>query len=153
MAVATRISNVAARAACDAIVDLLDAGDSPAVLQIWSGTQPTNPDVAVTDGAGGYDLLAEITLNDPAFGAAADANPGGRATADVDPALQDASANKSGTAAWFRACSVNSGVKTPVIDGSIGTSAADMIVPTTTVTATQPFAISSWTVTMPETEA
>jgi hypothetical protein len=150
MALNTRISNAAAIAACNAIVDRLDLGDSAAVLQIWNGTQPAGPDVAVADDDTPFSLLAEITLNDPAFGDAVDADPGGRATAETAPALEDASANKNGTATWFRACSVNAGVKTPVIDGSIGTSNADMIVPTTTVVATQPFRVTSWTATQPE---
>jgi hypothetical protein len=151
MAVATRISNNLAKAMADQVTAALVAGDSAPVLQIWNGTQAAGPDTAVADDDTPYSLLAEITLNDPPFPAAADANPGGRITADVDPAIADSSANKSGTAAWFRVCSVNTGVKTPVIDGSIGTSNADMIVPTTTVVATQPFSITSWTVTMPET--
>ncbi len=141
MAAATRISNAAAIAACNAIVDLIDAGSGAGKLRIYDGTQPAGPDVAVSD----QTLLAELTLSDPAFGAAADANPGGRATADT--ITGDTSANATGTASWFRAVDSDGNA---VIDGSVGTSDADLILVTTSIVAGQPVEVTSWTVTMPE---
>lgn len=142
MAVATRISNAAAKAACDAIVDLLDAGAGAATCKIYTATQATDPDTAI----GAQTLLATLTFSDPAFGNAADANPGGRATASA--ITSDTSADATGTAAWFRTADSN-GVA--VMDGSVGTSSADMIVSTTSFVSGAEIAITSWVVTMPET--
>ena len=75
MALATRISNAAAKAACDAIVDLIDGGAGAGTCKIYTATQATDPDTAI----GAQVLLATLTFSDPAFGAAADAAPGGRA--------------------------------------------------------------------------
>ena len=48
MATNTKISNAAAIAACDAIVDKIDVGSGTAVLRIYDGTQPADPDTAVS---------------------------------------------------------------------------------------------------------
>lgn len=141
MANATRISNAAAKAACDAIVDLIDAGAGAGKLRIYDGSQPADPDTAVST----QTLLAELTLSDPAFGAAADASPGGRATAST--ITEDSSANATGTASWFRVVDSDGNA---IIDGSVGTSGCDLNLVTTSIVATQPVQISSWTVTMPE---
>lgn len=142
MALATRISNAAAKAACDAIVDLLDAGAGAALVRIYDGTQPADPDTAVST----QTLLAELTCSDPAFGAAADAAPGGRATANA--VTSDSSANATGTASWFRALDSN-GVA--ILDGSVGTSGCDMNINSVSITSGAAVSITSWTVTMPET--
>lgn len=144
MAYQTRISNAAAKAACDAIVDLIDAGTGAGYVLIYPGTQPANPDAAT-----GETKLVTITLNDAAFGAAADGTPGGVATADVDPALSG-TASASGTAAWFR---VFDSDDTPIIDGDVGTSGSDMNINNTAISSGQTVSITSWTVTMAETEA
>jgi hypothetical protein len=141
MALATRISNAAAIAACDAIVDLIDGGAGAGLLRIYDGTQPTDPDTAI----GAQNLLAELTLSDPAFGAAADAAPGGRATASA--ITTDASANATGTASWFR---VVTSAGTAIIDGSVGTSGADLNLNTTSIVLGASVAVTSWTFTVPE---
>lgn len=141
MAVATRISNNAAKAACDAIVDLLDGGSGAGTLKLYTGTQATDPDTAV----GAQTLLGTLTLSDPAFGAAADANPGGRATASS--ITGDSSADATGTATWFRAADSNA---VAVIDGSVGTSSADLILGSTSITSGVQINVTSWTVTVPE---
>lgn len=141
MALNTRISAAAAIAMCDALVDRLDLGAGPALLRIYSGSQPADPDA----GIGGATLLAELTCSDPAFGAAVDVSPGGRATAAA--ITSDASANATGTAAWFRA--VQSG-GTAEIDGEVGTSGADMNLSTVSIVSGAEVVITSWTVTMPQ---
>lgn len=141
MAVNPTISNTAAIAACDAIVDLLDLGGA-GTLQIYDGSQPTNPDVAISD----QNLLAELSLTSPAFGDAVDDTPGGKATANA--VTGDSDANATGTASWFRALN---GGGTGVIDGSVGTSDADLILDSVSITSGQTVNVSSWTVTMPET--
>src|SRR3546814_7322454 len=96
MANAPRISNAAAIAACDAIVDRLDLESAAGKLRIYDGTQPTEVDTAIV----AQTLLAELTLTESALGAAADAAPGGRATA---AAITDGSdANATRTAAWCK---------------------------------------------------
>jgi len=141
MAANTTISNAAAIAACDAIVDLLDAGAGAGKLQIYDGAQPAGPDTAVTT----QTKLAELTLSDPAFGAAADDNPGGKATADT--VTDDSSADATGTAAWFRAVDSDGNA---IIDGSVGTSDADLVLDSVSITAGQTVKVNSWTVEMPE---
>ena len=141
MALATRITNAAAKAACDAIVDLCDVGGA-GKLRIYDGTQPTDADTAV----GAQVKLAELTLGNPAFGAAADANPGGRATANAVTA--DSSADATGTATWFRVVN-NAG--TTLWDGSVGTSGCDMNLNSVSITLGANVSISSWTFTVPET--
>lgn len=104
------ISNAAALAACDAVVDLADGGAGAAVLNIYSGTAPTLAD----DSLSGNTLLAELTMSDPAFGAAADITPGARATANA--ITSDTSANASGTASFFRILDSNSNV---IVQGTV----------------------------------
>ena len=142
MATNTRVSNAAAIAACDAIVDLIDGGAGAGKVRIYSGSQPADPDTAATG-----TLLAEITLNDPAFGAAADAAPGGQATADLTGGLEDSSADATGTAGYFRVVDSDN---TAIMDGEVGTSGADMNLNTTSIVSGASVSITSWTVTMPE---
>lgn len=140
---ATRISNAAAQAACNAVVDLLDAGASAGYIEIRTGSAPTN----VEDAATGT-LLATLTLNDPAFGNAADADPG--ATATANSITGDSSADATGTAGWFRAYDSDD---TGVIQGSVTATGGggDMTFASVSFVATQPVDITSWTITMPET--
>lgn len=142
MALNTRITNATAIAACDAVVDRVDGGTGAGYVEILSGAQPASADAAKTG-----TVLASITLNDPAFGGAADAAPGGRATADVTPSIQDTSANASGTAGYFR---VFTSAGTALWDGECGTSGSDMNLDNTSINVGQTVTITSWTVTMPE---
>lgn len=92
------ITNNAAKAACDAIVDRIDLGSGTAAghLKIYSGTAPADADTALS----GNTLLADLAMSNPAFGSAADANPGGQATASA--ISDDTSADATGTASFFR---------------------------------------------------
>jgi len=119
--------------ACDAIVGLLDAGDSAGRLI-----------VTTVDGGTGT-TLATITLNDPAFGAASS----GVATADLTGGLSDTSADATGTAAGFALQSVNSGTPTTVISGDVGTSGTDIIIDNTSITSGQTVNLTALTVTVP----
>lgn len=131
---ATRISTAARNAACDAIVDLLDAGAGAGTLKIYTGSQPASAQDAETG-----TLLATFTLPDPVFGAAAT----GVATAN---AISNATGAAAGTAGWFRA---EDSTGANVIDGSVGTSGADLNLNTTTISVGLTVSITSWTVTMP----
>lgn len=139
----SRINNNAAKAACDAIVDLLDAGAGAATVEIRSGAAPTN-----CEDADSGTLLAVLTCSDPAFGSAADANPGGRATASA--VTSDSSANNTGTAAHFRAKDSNGVVVTQGDVTATGGGGA-MEINSTSVVAGVEVAITSWTFTVPET--
>lgn len=63
------IANAVRSAMCDAMVDSLDAGSGAGKVKIYTTAKGT--------------LLATLTLNDPAFGAASN----GVATVDSDPAI------------------------------------------------------------------
>lgn len=137
-----KISNAAAKAACDAIVDLLDAGAGAATLKIYTGSAPANIDDAATG-----TLLATLTCSDPAFGSAADANPGGRATAST--ITGDSSADATGTAGYFRALDSN-GVA--VIQGTVTATGGggDLELNSISISAGVAVNITSWTFTQPE---
>ncbi len=95
--------------------DALAAQFNSGYLRVYDGTQPVTADTAI----GTQVLLAELRFNATAFGAAA----AGVITANAITA--DTSANATGTAAWFRA--LKSDGTTPLMDGSVGTAAADLI--------------------------
>lgn len=104
-------------------------------LNIYTGTQPTNPDTALS----GNTLLASLPLNATAFASAS----GGVATAN---SITTATATAGGTAAFFRA--FKSDGTTAVVDGSIGVSGSfDLLIPSTTIASSQSIPCSSWTVT------
>lgn len=94
-----RLPNVSNQAVCDALVDLIDVGGA-GTIQIRSGTQPADADDAATG-----TLLATLTFNVTAFGAA---DAAGTATANTITA--DTSADADGTATWAR-----------ILNGSAGT--------------------------------
>lgn len=145
MALNTRISNEVALLACDAVVDRLDEGAGAAVVQGRSGAQPADPDTAVAG-----TLLFTLVCSDPAFGSAADANPGGRATASA--VTSDTSADATNTLGYCRASATNDGA-TPLddhIDGEAGTSGADFNFNTLAIVSGATVALTAWTVTMPE---
>lgn len=141
---AISISNQAALAACDAIVDLADTGTPPAKLRIYSSTVPTDADTAL----GAQVLLAELTMSNPAFGSAADLNPGARATASA--ITDDSSADATGTATFFRI--VKGGGSTCVIQGSVTATGGggQLELNTVSLVAGALVQVTSCTVTMPE---
>jgi hypothetical protein len=131
MALNPKRSNVAANAACDAMALLLASG----YLRIYSGTQPATADTALS----GNTLLAELRFGATAFGAAV----AGVATANAITA--DASADNTGTATFFR-CLKSDGT-TVVYDGSVGTSAADLILNTVSIVAAANVSVTALTLT------
>lgn len=107
------------------------AAGNAALLRIYDGVRPATGGAATT-------LLAELTCGTPfAAGAAAGVLTLGAIT-------QDASANATGTATWFRI--VTSGA-TFVLDGNVGTSGSDLNLTTTSIVATQPVSVTSFTIT------
>jgi hypothetical protein len=105
-----------------------------ALLRIYDGTRPATG-AAITTQV----LLAELTCGTPfAAGAAAGVLTLGAIT-------QDASANNTGTATWFRI--VKADGTTFVLDGSVATSGSDLNLTTTSIVSTQPVSISSFVIT------
>lgn len=87
-------------------------------LRVYDGAQPESADDAVTDQV----LLAELRFAADAFPAAVDGVITSNAITDEDSALAD------GTAAWCR-CLASDGT-TVLMDGSVGTSDANVIINT-----------------------
>ena len=143
MAVDTIITNAAAIAACNAIVDLLDVGSGTAAIKIYTAGSgiPADVDTAISDQV----LLATLPLANPAFGAAADGT--GKATATANAVTADSSADATGTAAFFRAVDRDG---LAVIQGTVGTSSADMVLNTVSIVSGVEVSISAWTFSVPE---
>lgn len=125
----------------DAINSALNAGAGAAIVVIYSGTRPANAGTAPS----GNTVLAKLTMSDPAAAAAS----GGVLT--LSAITQDSSADNTGTASWFRCYSTADGSTineaNAVMDGDCGTSGSDMNLTTTSIVATQPVSITSWTLT------
>ncbi len=109
------------------------AGTS-AKIRIYDGTQAADADTAI----GAQVLLAELTGNASAFGTVSN----GVLTASSITA--DSSADNSGTASWFRILTSGG---TAVLDGTAGTSNADLILTTTSIVAAANVSITSLTLT------
>lgn len=104
-------------------------------IDIYASSQPATPETS----AGGTAL---VTLS---FGATAFGSPTlGVLTAN---SIAAATVANGGTALWFRATKTDH--STPVYDGNVGTSAADMIIANTTLVAGASLSISSLTFTLP----
>ena len=102
-----------------------------AILRIYSGVRPATGGAETT-------VLAELTCN-ATFAPSAS---GGVLT--LNAITGDLSANATGTATWFRILT-SGGVAQ--IDGSVGTSGSDLNLTTTSIVATQPVNITSFTIT------
>jgi hypothetical protein len=138
MAADPRLTNAAASAAADAVVDLIDAGAGAGTIKVYTATIPTDANTAV----GAQTLLATLTFSDPAFGAASN----GVATASA--ITSDSSADATGTAAWARWADSN-GVT--IMDVTVGTSGEDINFTTVSFVAGAAIAITSLTYTQPKT--
>jgi hypothetical protein len=133
MAVNTRVGASTRNRMLDTINTEIGAS---ALLRIYDGTIPTDPDTAL----GAQVLLAELTFNSTPFGAAS----AGVITANA--ITSDSSANATGTASW--ASIVTSG-GTRKIDCSVGTSSANVILNTTSIVSGATVSCSACTITMP----
>ena len=136
-----RLATTARNAACDGIVDLIDAGAGAGTIVIRTGAQPTNPQTAATG-----TTLATLTFTDPAFGAAAT----GVATASA--ITSDTSVDATGTAGWARIYdSDGADPGDSVMDMDIGQGSGTLDFDNTSFVIGGTAAISSMTVTVPET--
>jgi hypothetical protein len=121
--------SVAARnAQLDAITT---AVGNAGLLRIYDGSRPATGGTATT-------LLAELTCGTPFAASAASG------VLTLGAITQDASANATGTATWFRI--VTSG-GTHVIDGNVGTSGSDLNLNTTSIVSGATVSVTSFTIT------
>jgi hypothetical protein len=103
-----------------------------ALLRIYDGARPATGGAVTT-------LLAELTCGTPFAGAAA------AGVLTLSAITQDASANATGTATWFRI--VKSDGTTFVLDGSVSTAGSDLNLTSTSIVITQPVSVTSFVIT------
>lgn len=139
MALTAEISQAVAQAMLDAFETALDAGTA-AIIEIYTGAQPGSL------GAIGGTKLATLTCSATAFTSKTDGTPGAVGTFDTITA--DSSADDTGTAGMFRILTQSAG--TAIMDGSVGTSGADMNFNTVAFTAGSTISLSAGTITVPE---
>jgi hypothetical protein len=129
---AVTLTTAARDAACNAIVDLLDAGDEAATIKFAR--------------TAGEAEVATLTMNDPAFGASAT----GVATMDNSPTVEDTSATGHAdpvTLAIFQ--SMNTGTPTEVFRCTVGVGSGDIQLTNNVIAATEGVQLTSFTVTVP----
>lgn len=130
------ILNTAGRnAAMDAITALLNAGGA-GTINIYDGTQPATPATAITT----QNLLVTLTFSATAFTASVN----GTAAAN---SITAGTAVATGTATWAR---LKSGAGSVVADCSVGTSSADLILPTVAISTGNTVSISAGSLTHPQ---
>jgi len=134
MALNPKFSNESVNAEADALAPLANSGK----LRIYTGSQPATADDAI----GAVTLLAELTMNATAFGAAV----AGVLTANAITA--DSTADDTGTAAWFRIW--KSDGTSPLCDGSVGTSGCDLNLNSVAIQAGAEVSVTSLTITVSE---
>lgn len=130
---AVKLSTAVRNAMLDEITSAIG---SSGLLRIYNGSQPAGPGTAVST----QTLLAELALSATAAAAASSG------VLTFNSITQDSSANATGTASWYRV--VTSG-GTGVIDGSVGTSGADLNLNTTSIVSGGPVSVTSFTYTAP----
>lgn len=132
------ISPTLAKAGLNAITALFNSG----VIDIRSGALEATCGTADA----GTLLSSGCTFGSTAFGTAADGSTTGIMTSTANSIASDTNATASGTAGHFR-------VKvsgTVVAQGTCGTSSADMVLNTTTITGGDTIAITSFTISIPD---
>lgn len=133
MATNLKLSLNAAQAQANALVG---AYTNSSIIRVYDGSQPSTPETAIST----QNLLATITL--PSSSAFSSTN--GVMTA---AAISDVTIALSGTAAWFRW--LKSDASTVIADGSVGTSAADLILNSLALSSGATLKTNSFTFTIP----
>jgi hypothetical protein len=131
------LSAAARSAAANAIVDLIDAGPSAGLINIYSGEMPASPETAVSS----QTLLATLAFSDPAFGDAAN----GIVTASA--ITEDSAADANGTATWAR---IIDSAGTAIMDVDVGLAGTTIVLNTTSVLIGAAVRVTSASFTMPQ---
>lgn len=132
MASNIKLTTSVRNARLDAITTAIGASG---LIKIYTASQPADANTAVS----GQTLLGTLTCN-ATFAPSAS---GGVLT--LNSITQDSSADATGTAAWFRM--LKSDATTVIMDGTVGTSGADLNLNTTSIVTGGPITISSFTIT------
>lgn len=127
---AITLTTNARNAACDAIVDLVDAGAGAGTLEIKSAASTV----------AGTSEVATVTFADPAFGAAA------TGVASLASAMTDDTNATGGTASDYTVFDSNN---VAVWQGAVATSGSDLNLSSTTIGAGDTVSISTFTLTVP----
>ena len=133
------ISVVATKAAVDAITAKWTTGST---LKIYSGSQPASTTASEVGTLG-----ATLTFSSTAFPASTNLTSDGIITATANAITSETNAPNSITAGHFRC--LDGGGSTCVGMGNVGTSGADLNLNTTTITAGDTVACTSFKITMP----
>lgn len=128
-----QLSYAAVNAEADALAPLCNSGK----LRLYDGAMPARAD----DSIGASTMLAELTMNATAFGAAVNGVLMANAITD------DPSANASGTASYYRVW--DSAGTTCYIQGTVGTSGCDLNLNSVAIAAGALVSVSSFTHTVP----
>lgn len=116
----------------NAKADVMATEANGGFLRVYSGSRRATPDDAATG-----TMLVELTLSNPAFGAAVD----GVLTAN---AITSGTAAASGTASWF---TVTASDGTALFDGACGISGSDLNMASLNIVAGASISASSFTYT------
>jgi hypothetical protein len=119
-------------AEANVVGDALNSG----YIRVYDGSQPANANTAV----GAQTLLAEMRFAADAFGAASNG------TITANAIASDSSANATGTATWARILASDG--TTVWMDGSVGTSDANVVLATTSIVAGAVVSCSALTITV-----
>lgn len=117
----------------DVVTTAIDAGAGAALIRIYDGTRPATG-AAITTQV----LLAELTMGDPSFPAAS------AGAMSANAITNDASANATGTASWFRVVDSTGAF---VMDGDVGTSGSDLNLNSVSITSGVTVSVSSFALT------
>lgn len=120
------------------MLDILGGQADAGIIRIYTGAKPATPETAASG-----TLLAELTLNADAFGAAA------AGTITANAITSDSAANATGTAGWFRVW--KSDGTTPLWDGDVTATGGggDMTLNTISIVANAQVSMTSCTYTVP----
>lgn len=135
-----KISTAARNAACNGIVDLIDAGTGAGRLEIRTGSPPDN----LSDASTGT-LLATLTFSNPAFGDAA------LGSGIANAITSDTSADNSGDAGYFRVFAGAGSDTSGLFQGTAGNAGdtPDMIFDNKSIVAGGTVACSSFVLVVP----
>jgi len=137
MAANIRLADATRNATLDAIKTKMDAGAGPAVMEVYTGTIPTNANTAI----GAQVKLGTLTFSDPSAPAAS----GGVLT--FSAITQDSSADDTGTIGWAR---IKDSDGNTIMDVSAGTGSGVVLqFNTLAVTVGGPISCSAFTITAP----